>query len=242
MRFTIDKLLSWFGVILAVAMLIVGGLATWASSFIGSQVKEQFSMQEIVMPDKDTIQTEEYSKADQDALMPFAGKPLLTGPAAKAYANHYILVHMNASGVALLKQAADLGITTLADGSPMPEKMTYSNASRIAGAVTAAAAKESGAADPATYKCATGDAAPSADSKEGQLCALAANVSATRMSSFLNGNTLRGLLLYGYAFATMGTLAGYAAILAFIGAAVMIVLAVLGFRHASTTRKQEIRA
>ena len=31
------------------------------------------------------------------------------------------------------------------------------------------------------------------------------------------GNTLRGLLLYGYAFATMGTIAGIAAIAAFVG-------------------------
>ena len=33
------------------------------------------------------------------------------------------------------------------------------------------------------------------------------------------GDTLRGLLLYGYAFATIGTIAGYAAIVAFAGAA-----------------------
>ena len=33
------------------------------------------------------------------------------------------------------------------------------------------------------------------------------------------GETLRGLLLYGYAFATMGTIAGIGAIAAFVGAA-----------------------
>ena len=32
------------------------------------------------------------------------------------------------------------------------------------------------------------------------------------------GNTLRGLLLYGYAFATIGTIAGIGAIVAFAGA------------------------
>ena len=45
------------------------------------------------------------------------------------------------------------------------------------------------------------------------------------------GNTLRGLLLYGYAFATIGTIAGYAAIVAFAGAAMLLVLAALGIRH-----------
>ncbi len=45
------------------------------------------------------------------------------------------------------------------------------------------------------------------------------------------GETLRGLLLYGYAFATMGTIAGIGAIGAFIGAALMLLLAGIGFWH-----------
>jgi hypothetical protein len=45
------------------------------------------------------------------------------------------------------------------------------------------------------------------------------------------GDTLRGLLLYGYAFATIGTIAGYAAIAAFVGAAALIVLVGFGFWH-----------
>ena len=54
-----------------------------------------------------------------------------------------------------------------------------------------------------------------------------------RQSLFM-GSTLRGLLLYGYAFATMGTIAGYAAIGAFAAAVLFLVLALLGFRHAKT--------
>ena len=46
------------------------------------------------------------------------------------------------------------------------------------------------------------------------------------------GNTLRGLLLYGYAFATMGTIAGFAAIVSFAGAALLLVLSLLGLWHA----------
>lgn len=45
------------------------------------------------------------------------------------------------------------------------------------------------------------------------------------------GNTLRGMLLNAYAFWTMGQIAGYAAIAAFIGAAVLLVLGLLGLRH-----------
>jgi hypothetical protein len=53
---------------------------------------------------------------------------------------------------------------------------------------------------------------------------------AVRQTMFM-GSTLRGLLLYGYAFATMGTIALYAAVAAYIGSAVLLVLSLLGLRH-----------
>ena len=46
------------------------------------------------------------------------------------------------------------------------------------------------------------------------------------------GTTLRGMLLNAYAFATLGTIAMWAAIAAFIGSGVMFVLGALGLRHA----------
>ncbi len=46
------------------------------------------------------------------------------------------------------------------------------------------------------------------------------------------GTTLRGMLLNAYAFATLGTIAMWAAIASFIGAAVMLALGVMGLRHA----------
>ena len=51
-------------------------------------------------------------------------------------------------------------------------------------------------------------------------------------ATLFQGETLRGLLLNAYAFSTMGTIAGIAAIASFVGAAAMIVLALLGLRHA----------
>ena len=50
--------------------------------------------------------------------------------------------------------------------------------------------------------------------------------------SLLDGNTLRGLLLYGYAFATIGTIAGIAAFVSFAGGALLLVLFGLGLWHA----------
>ena len=50
-------------------------------------------------------------------------------------------------------------------------------------------------------------------------------------NSLFKGETLRGLLLSAFAWSTVGTIAGYAAIGAFVAAAVMAVLVVLGLRH-----------
>jgi hypothetical protein len=57
----------------------------------------------------------------------------------------------------------------------------------------------------------------------------------TQKATLFQGETLRGLLLYGYAFATIGTFALYGAIVAFVAAVVLLVLVVLGFRHARRT-------
>lgn len=52
-----------------------------------------------------------------------------------------------------------------------------------------------------------------------------------RQSLFM-GTTLRGMLLNAYAFGTLGAIAMWAAIAAFIGSAVMFGLGFLGLRHA----------
>ena len=59
-------------------------------------------------------------------------------------------------------------------------------------------------------------------------------VTAQRDSLF-RGETLRGLLLTAFAWSTVGMIAGYAAIGAFIAAAMMAVLTVLGFVHLRRT-------
>jgi hypothetical protein len=60
-------------------------------------------------------------------------------------------------------------------------------------------------------------------------------VLAAQVAEVFKGETLRGLLLNAYAFGTMGTIAGIAAIGAFIAAAVMLILSGLGLRHARRT-------
>jgi hypothetical protein len=63
-----------------------------------------------------------------------------------------------------------------------------------------------------------------------ELEAEAAGISEQRNTLF-KGETLRGLLLTAYAWATVGAIAGYAAYAAFAAAALMLVLVLMGLRH-----------
>ncbi|HEX5087630.1 MAG TPA: hypothetical protein VFV89_07475 [Nocardioides sp.] len=179
MRSAFDKLISWTGLALSLTLLAAGGLLLWANVFIGNQVHDQLSMQDITMPSGEALSS--LPEADQKALEPYAGSTMDTGAEAKAYADHYILVHMN--------EASD--------------NQTYSE---VSGQYLALSDEEKASAE--------GQAL-------GQL----------RQTLFM-GNTLRGLLLYGYAFATIGTIAGIASIVAFGAGAILLVLVALGFWHA----------
>ena len=69
-----------------------------------------------------------------------------------------------------------------------------------------------------------------------ELQATADGVSAQRNSLF-KGETLRGLLLSAYAWSTVGTIAGIAAIGAFVAAGLMAILVALGIVHHRRTAK-----
>jgi hypothetical protein len=181
MRATFDKLISWGGLLLVAVLLAAGGLLTWASTFVGNQVHDQFAAQSITMPTSQTGLAD-LPAADRAALAPYSGQQLTNGPQAKAYANHFIRVHLN--------EAA--------------KGQTYA---QVSGQFIAQCS------DPAKAKS-------SACQQLGGL----------RQTMFM-GDTLRGLLLYGYAFATIGTIAGYAAIAAFGGAAILLGLVGFGFWH-----------
>ncbi len=59
----------------------------------------------------------------------------------------------------------------------------------------------------------------------------------SQKQTLFQGETLRGILLGdGYAYWTFGLIAGYAAILAFVGSGIMLLLVVLGWRHISIDR------
>jgi hypothetical protein len=56
-------------------------------------------------------------------------------------------------------------------------------------------------------------------------------------NTLFKGETLRGLLLTAYAWATVGTIAGIASVAAFVAAAIMLILVAVGFVHHARTPK-----
>ena len=93
MRTMLDKLISWTGLVMAVVLLAAGGLLTWVSNFVAENVRTQLADQHITMPSGGAIE----DPLIKPYLTQFAGQPMETGEQAKAYADHYILVHMNKS-------------------------------------------------------------------------------------------------------------------------------------------------
>ena len=174
-RKTFDALFTFGGLAIAIVLLVAGGLLTWASSFIGNEVHTQLSQQQVYFPPKGSAALAPSTIGPY--LNKYAGKQLLTGPEANAYANHFIKVHLQAIG----------------------------------GGKTYAQLSTAAQADPTNTKL------------------------AAQVETVFKGETLRGLLLNAYAFATMGTIAGIAAIVAFAGAGLLLIMSAFGFLHLRRT-------
>lgn len=173
-RKTFDALMTTAGLVLAVLLVVAGGLLTWSSSFISGQVHDQLASQRIFFP---AAGSQGFDAKTFPGLQQYGGKQLVTGDEAKAFADQYIAVHVREIGGG----------------------KTYSELSTAA------------RANPTDTKA------------------------AATVDTVFKGETLRGMLLNAYAFSQMGKIAGYAAIASFVGAALMLVLSVLGFLHLRRT-------
>ncbi len=90
-RRTFDAMLATGGLIIAAVLVAAGGLLTWAHAFVSDQVTTQLSAQQIYFPPKGD------ATADPKIgpyLNQYAGQQLTTGVQAKAYADHFIAVHI----------------------------------------------------------------------------------------------------------------------------------------------------
>lgn len=189
-RKTFDAILTAGGLVLAVVLLFAGGLLTWGSTFVSDQVRIELTAQKIVIPPAGSA-----ALAGPDIkpyLTKYGGQTITTGNQAKAYADHFIAVHVaKLSGG---RTYAELGAAQVDLGAQIATAKAVSD--------------------------------PSVAALEEQLTTL----TQTRETVF-KGETLRGLLLNAYAFGTMGRIAFIAAVGAFAGAGIMLLLSLLGLMH-----------
>ncbi len=171
MRTALDRLVSWFGIVIALVLIVAGSLLTWGSNFISTEVHDQLAAQKVYFPPADSpaVAGDEFASMRQ-----YGGQLMTTGAQARVYADDFIGVHLG----------------EIAGGKTYAELSTLSNAS------------------------------PDDAKLAGQV------------QTMFRGETLRGLLLNAYAFGKIGTIAGIAAIGAWVGAVLMLILAGLGFWHA----------
>ncbi len=92
-RKALDKLLTSIGALIVIFLVVVGSLAWWAYSFTSNNVKSELASQKIYFPPKGSQALS--SPEIGPYLDKYAGQQLLTGPEAKAYANHFIAVHLS---------------------------------------------------------------------------------------------------------------------------------------------------
>ncbi len=98
-RKVFDYIASGFGVAVVVALVVAGGLLTWGHSFVNTNVHNQLAQQQIYFPPKAAFAHPKAGTEITPSMIPsvsqYAGKQLLTGPEAKAYADDFMAVHLS---------------------------------------------------------------------------------------------------------------------------------------------------
>ena len=94
-RQTFDLLVSWVGVLLTVLLVVAGGVLFVGYKYADNNVTEQLGSQRIFFPEAGSE-----ALADPEIgpyLNKYAGQQLVNGAQAKAYADHFIAVHLKAA-------------------------------------------------------------------------------------------------------------------------------------------------
>jgi hypothetical protein len=101
-RKVFDVLASMGGALMAVVLLVAGGLLLWGASFANSNVSSQLKQQSITFPAKAAFAHPKAGTEITPAMIPsvskYAGEALTTGAQAKVYANDFIAVHLQEIG------------------------------------------------------------------------------------------------------------------------------------------------
>jgi hypothetical protein len=97
-RKSFDALVSVGGLLLALVLVIAGGLAFWGYSYDNNTVASQLKAQEIVFPPASAFAHAkpgtEITPQMRPYLLKYAGQRMTTGAQAEAYADHFIAYHL----------------------------------------------------------------------------------------------------------------------------------------------------
>ena len=167
-----DQIVSTTGVVLAVVLLVLGGLAVYGGSFGRENVRDRLEPQNITFPPLEAMSPEEQADVGE-----FAGQKVVDGVQAEGF-SRYIGGHL-------------IGVN---DGK------TYSE--------TSAAAREEGIAPE-----------------------LQAELQG-KADTLFRGETLRSILLNAFGWWTVATITLYAGYGMVAAGILLVVFALLGFRHA----------
>jgi hypothetical protein len=92
-RKTFDTILAAGGAVLTIVLVVAGVLLMWGHNFANDNVHSQLAEQQIYVPAAGS------SALASPKIGPYmdryAGQEVLSGPAAKAYADHFIAVHLS---------------------------------------------------------------------------------------------------------------------------------------------------
>ena len=91
-RKSFDVLVSTAGLVIAAVVLTASGLLFWAHSFITDNVRTQLTAEKIFFPPAGSDALND--PAVKPYLSKYAGQQLVNGDQAKAYADHFIAVHI----------------------------------------------------------------------------------------------------------------------------------------------------
>ena len=97
-RKTFDALAVIGGLILAVVLLVAGGLLLWGHGFVNDQVHTQLAAQRIYFPPASSGAIKALPAADARAMTVYAGQQMTSGAQAQTYADHFIAVHLREIG------------------------------------------------------------------------------------------------------------------------------------------------
>lgn len=219
-----NRVYSTLAKIVGAVLLLVGIGALFGANFAHGFVSQQLSDQHITMPTAEGIdgqvQSGRISEADAEALRPFAGEQMSTGPMARAFADNYILAHMKAGAKAA--NVPDEKANYSGIGSLVSEKTAAlreeikaeaANANKTDAEIAALAAKE--VANPTT---------------EYSLAKEVAALTKLRMETFLDGNTLRGMLLNAHGWWLVGTIAQVAGWVLIVAGVALLALGFVAFK------------